>query len=234
MNLEVSDLMKDAGIPFLPEQLVGHEDNVGENVLVPLLKSAGYDGLGDITRKPALSHAIVGQSRAPDYGVYRYSDEPKLRFGMVCDVKRPDVPLAGKLVEKLAGYCGLAGASYGVATNGIKLLVIRPKNGVVDWEFEDGIPTKSRLQAKIGRKTPLYPLPHIIYANRIVEEFTESTIDAIAKRCHDIDRSRKGMMVPERLYEFSKLLITRIMDERRFAEGDQKSLFLTKLQRLRN
>lgn len=112
-------------------------------------------------------------------------------------------------------------------TNGIELIVIRPKNGVVDWDYLEEIPTKQALLQKVSKKPTEYPEPHIIYAGRITEEINESTIETLAKRCHEIIRSRKGMAVPERLYEFSKLLITRILDERRFSQGQQPGLFLT-------
>ncbi|MGB8772310.1 MAG: N-6 DNA methylase, partial [Candidatus Korobacteraceae bacterium] len=228
MKLQVAELMQAVGLPPLsPEQLGGHEDNIGENVLVPLLRRSGYEPRGDITRKPSLSHAIVGESRAPDFGICLYQDKPRQLFGLVSDVKRPTVPLTPKLEEKLAGYCGLAGAQYGILTNGVELVVIRPKNGVVDWDYVDHIPTKQSLLQRLIKRPPEYSDPDIIYATRITEEFTEATIEALAKRCHEIIRSRKGMAVPDRLYEFSKLLITRIMDERRFAEREGERLFLT-------
>ncbi len=225
MKLDVSKLMEEAGLPTpLPEQLEGHEDNVAENVLVPLLRRAGY---GKIYRKPTLSHAILGEVRAPDIGVARYRELPSPLFGIVADVKRPDVPLSAKLHEKLAGYCGLAGASYGILTNGVELIIIRPKNGVVDWDYIGRIPTAKELDRLVEKKPPSYSVPHIIYAGRITEDITEGTIETIAKRCHEIIRSRKGMAVPDRLYEFSKLLITRILDERRFAERTQPKLLVT-------
>ena len=228
MKLLVSDLYAEAGLaPSAAEATFGHEDNVGENVLVPLLEYAGYEIPKDIVRKPTLSHAIVGQQRAPDYGIYNYAQVPRQLFGVVADVKQPHVSLVPKLEEKLAGYCALAGASYGVLTNGVELVVIQPKNGVVEWGYLDHIPTKSFLLAKLHKKPTAYSDPDLIYAGRITEEITESTIETLAKRCHEIIRSRKGMAVPERLYEFSKLLITRIMDERRFVQREQARLLLT-------
>jgi type I restriction enzyme M protein len=225
MKLPVAKLMDEAGLPPVnPDLLIGHEDNVIQSVLVPLLRHAGYC---EIYNKPTLSHAIIGEPRAPDVGVAKYRDSPSPLFGIVADAKRTDVALSSKLEEKLAGYCGLAGASYGILTNGIDLIVIQPKSGVVDWDYLSRIPTAAELMKKIERRPPNYPIPHIIYAGRVTEEITESTIETLAKRCHEIIRSRKGMAVPDRLYEFSKLLITRILDERRFAEKEQPQLLLT-------
>ena len=43
MKLLVSDLYAEAGLaPSAAEATFGHEDNVGENVLVPLLEYVGY------------------------------------------------------------------------------------------------------------------------------------------------------------------------------------------------
>lgn len=226
MRLSVKKLFQKAGLPPLrPEQIAGHEDNVGENVLLPLLLSAGFDA-SEVKRKPPLTHAIVGESRCPDFGIHKYQEKPKPLFGVVADVKAAGEDLS-RWEEKLAGYCGLAGAIYGILTNGNDLVVIRPKNGVVDWTYEDKIPTRNALVQRLQRKPTAYSEPHIIYATRITEEFNEGTVEALARHCHDIIRSRKGMTVPDRLYEFSKLLVTRIMDERHFAEGKQESLFLT-------
>jgi predicted RNA methylase len=228
MKLSVDTLMVGMGLtPPSPKQVSGHEDNVGENVLVPLLKSAGYDVESDIFRKPTLRHEIVGQMRAPDFGVYRYEEKSRQFFGIVADVKRTDVTLTHKLEEKLAGYCGLAGASFGVLTNGVDLIVIQPNNGVVDWDYFRKIPTKTELVRKIHKTPAHYTEPHIIYATRVTEEITEGTVETLAKRCHEIIRSRKGMGVPDRLYEFSKLLVTRIMDERAFVTKQQAELYLT-------
>lgn len=225
MKLSVAKLMDEAGLPPLtPDLLAGHEDNIIQNVLVPLLRHAGYD---QHYNKPSLSHAIVGEVRAPDLAVARYREKPTPLFGIVADAKRADMPLSPKLEEKLAGYCGLAGASYGIITNGVDLIVIRPKNGVVDWDYASKIPTSKELAKKIDRQPTEYSIPHLIYAGRVTEGISESTIETLAKRCHEIIRSRKGMAVPDRLYEFSKLLITRILDERRFVEREQTQLLLT-------
>jgi hypothetical protein len=120
MKLSVATIMKQLGLQAMkPEQIAGHEDNIGENVLVPILGKLGYNHL-DIERKPSLSHAIVGEIRAPDFGICRYQDEPRRLFGMVADVKASDVTLGPNLEEKLAGYCGLAGASYGQGQRSLK------------------------------------------------------------------------------------------------------------------
>jgi type I restriction-modification system DNA methylase subunit len=228
MKLLVKDVMEAAGISLpAPQQIAGHEDNIGENMFVPLMAHAGYDVPGDLFRKPTLSHAIVGQSRAPDFGILRYQDEPRQLFGMVADVKGTGVVLTPKLEEKLAGYCGLAGASFGILMNDVEMVILRPKNGVVDWDYLGEIPAKHELLQKVHKRPTQYSEPHIIYATRITEEITESTVETLAKRCHEIIRSRKGMAVPDRLYEFSKLLLTRIMDERAFAEKRQNVLHLT-------
>ncbi len=220
--------MEDAGLSYpAPEQLAGHEDNVGQHVLIPLFQAAGYSEVFDIFHKPTLTHAIVGQLRAPDFGVYRYQEQPKPLFGMVADVKAAGETLTPSMEEKLAGYCGLAGASYGVLTNGADLVVLRPKRGVVDWDYLDHIPTRDELTRRLDERPTEYPEEHIVYAGRITGEITENAISDLAKRCHEMIRSRKGKSVTDRLYEFSKLLITRIMDERGFAEGRQNSLLLT-------
>jgi type I restriction enzyme M protein len=225
VKIAVAKLLKDAGLPAIaPEDIVGHEDNVVEKVLVPLIRHAGYE---QIERKPTLFHAIVGEPRAPDLGVARYRDIPSPLFGLIAEAKRPAVPLTAKLEEKLAGYCGLAGASYGILTNGVELVVIQPRNGVVDWAYLSNIPTAEKLARATTTEHPSYSPPQIIYAARITQDITEATIETLAKRCHEIIRTRKGMAVPQRLYEFSKLLITRILDERRFAQHEQTELFLT-------
>src|SRR5437899_1366376 len=101
--LSVAALFAKAGLPPLrPHQIAGHEDNVGENVLLPLFHAAGYD-THDITRKPSLMHAIVGETRAPDYGIYRYQEKPRPLFGIVADAKCAGEDLR-RWEEKLAGY----------------------------------------------------------------------------------------------------------------------------------
>src|SRR4051794_18366051 len=97
MNLLVTDVMQELGLePIEPAALAGHEDNIGEKIFVPILEALGY-WESDIYRKPTLSHAIVGEMRAPDYGIYRYQESPRQLFGMVADIKASTVALTPNL-----------------------------------------------------------------------------------------------------------------------------------------
>lgn len=203
-----------------PSVLRGHEDNVGENAFLPILESLGYSG-DDVDRKPTLTHAILrGKKRFPDYGICEYNSR---KYGMVTSIKAYGETLSRSMEEEVCGWCGLAGSFYGCLTNGIDLIVIRPTRGVVDWDYLEGIPSKSQLEAELG-KGILYSPYDITIAARITEEVSPQTIHSIADHCHSAIRARKGEMVPERLYEFSKLILMRIVDERRYRRGGQREL----------
>ena len=227
--IKVNDLRAHLGLPpILPSDLAGHEDNPGEKVLTPILRRLGYDDVTDIKRKPSLSHNILlGKAVSPDFGILRYVETPRDQFGMVADSKALGENLA-RWEEKLAGYCGLAGAVRGILTNGQEILVIEPTRGVVEWVWHDSIPAKVELEELVLRQPKQYDEPSIVYAGRITEEVSGTTIERLAQYCHEVIRSREGMAIPERLYEFSKLLLTRMVDERRYAEGRQAELFLTR------
>jgi len=139
--------------------LQGQEDNVGENEIIPLLEAHGYINPFDIFRKPQILHEIVGNRREPDYGVYQYQSSPRVLFGMVVDVKKYDEQLTPKMEEKLAGYCGLAGAIYGLLCNGRELIIIRPNRGVVEWEYCSSLPDKESLQKEIISEPKSYDEP---------------------------------------------------------------------------
>ncbi len=229
MAVRADALYKAAGLSFPPlEALLGHEDNPGEKILVPLLQKLGYDPILDVTRKPTLRHSILGANfRAPDFGVYRYQSGKPPLFGIIADTKAVGETL-DKWVEKLAGYCGLAGAIRGILLDGLDVIIIEPTRGVVEWKLHKAIPTKAQLQKLLTAEPPDYQEPDLVYAGRVLENIDEQVVENVARHCHEIIRTRKGLAVPDRLYEFSKLLVARILDERRFAEGKQDRLFLTK------
>ena len=209
----------------------GHEDNVA-HLLRPILEELGYDWADDVAYKPQFTHAILGQRREADLGILPYNES---MFGMVVDLKAYGEPLKYEMVEKLAGYCGLAGALYGILTNGVDVVVIRLTRGVVRWEYQDAIPSKQRLQNELrGYQPPTSPTEQT-YALRLTTGLSEEDVENFAQYCHNLIRSRRGLAVPERIYEFSKLLVARIVDERRFREGSQSQLLLTTetLQQLR-
>jgi len=217
------------GISY-PGDLIGHEDNVGEKLLMPIFAVLDYDWQKDVRHKPRLSHVIISKSGLePDYGICQYGEtkEKSPLYGMVADVKRYGTKLTENMVEKLAGYCGLTGALYGVLTNGAQLIIIRPTRGVVEWKYIDKIPSRSELLKELTTPPTIYKKDDITYAKRIIKELDERAVEKIAERCHEIIRSRKGLAVPSRLFEFSKLLVARIMDERRYKEGEQKELLIT-------
>lgn len=228
--IRAADLYKKLGLALPPlEAILGHEDNPGEKILVPLLKALGYDPITDIDRKPSLKHSIIGERhrREPDFGVLPRQVGERKQFAMVVDSKPVGEDLA-KWVEKLAGYCGLAGAVRGVLVDGQNLIIIEPTRGVVEWKPHEEIPRRDALVSLVEREPVHYDEQDIVYAARITEAIDERVIEDLARRCHEIIRSRKGMAVPQRLYEFSKLLVARIMDERRFAQGFQKQLYLSR------
>lgn len=226
--IRLNSLYKAHGLTFPPiEALLGHEDNPGEKVLVPLLDKLGYNPIIDIARKPSLHHSIIGSAiKAPDYGILQYRSSKPPFYGMVADTK-PLGENLDKWVEKLAGYCGLAGAVRGILLDGVEVIIIEPKRGVVEWDYHATIPTKDELEKLLIKSPPEYQPADLIYAGRILEIINEQVVGDLARHCHEIIRSRKGLAIPDRLYEFSKLLVARILDERRFAEGKQDRLFLT-------
>ena len=210
-----------------PSDLSGHEDNIGQKLLIPILTALGYD---DIREKPQLFHAITGkQKREPDYGIYEYNKRTAKRvmFGMIAEKKAYGTALTPELEEKLAGYCVLTGALYGILTNGKSIIVIKLKRGAISWDYINQIPSKSELEKELKEGKVKYKRDDIIFSKRIVGELNEEIMENIAQKCHNIIRSRKGMAVPERLYEFSKLIIARIVDERRYSEGEQNELLIT-------
>ena len=212
--------------PTLSE-LSGHEDNIGQKLLIPILTALGYD---DIREKPQLFHAITGkQKREPDYGIYEYnkSSAKRTMFGMIAEKKAYGATLTHEIEEKLAGYCVLTGALYGILTNGKSIIVIKPKRGAICWDYINQIPSKSELENELKESKVKYKRDDIIFSKRIIGELNEEIMENIAQKCHNIIRSRKGMAVPERLYEFSKLIVSRIVDERRYSEGKQQELLIT-------
>jgi len=218
-------------IGFHPSKLQGHEDNVGEYILIPIFAALGFDtrNADDLKLKPRISHSVISKyGLEPDYGLLKYGQtkEGSPKYGMVADTKRYGTPLTPEMEEKLAGYCGLTGAIVGVLTNGVDAIVLKPTRGVVEWEYLDRIPSKTELQTSLVTK-PDYKGTDITYAKRIVQEITEPLMEEIAEKCHNIIRSRKGLAVPDRLYEFSKLIVARIVDERRYKEKQQPELLIT-------
>lgn len=219
-RINIRDYANKLGISYPEsEELEGHEDEVGERAIVPILRTLNYRK-DDINRKPSLGHIILKErKRYPDYGVYEYNSK---KFGLVFSIKKHGKTLTGGMVEEVCGWCGLAGSSIGCLTNGIDLVVIKPIRGVVSWDYLDGIPEKSNLKAELGEIS--YSEQDQTYATRVVEELTPETIHNIADHCHDVIRRKKGTLIPDRLYEFSKIILMRIMDERRFRSEEQTEL----------
>jgi len=230
MRIHYMDLFDKVGMsPPTPEELKGHEDNVGEVCLVPLLSALGYEPKPpDIERKPTLRHPILGSRgrRQPDYGILKYEENVwGGRYGMVASVKPYRAKLSKELEAELCGWCALAGSLYGILTNGEEFVIIRPVRGVIEWEEVEIIPPKEQLKKELGliEKIPYTPYD-FTYAIRITEELTPTMINNIAEYCHNIIRSRRGWRIPKRLYEFTKLVLMRIIDERRFRERRQNYL----------
>lgn len=213
-------------------QLIGSAEAVGEHIILPLLAALGYRVPGDIWRRPQLSHPLVSVRCIPDYGVYAYQAvpqqaAPRLLCGLVIAVQNYDKNLGIPMLEKLAGCCALAGAAYGLLCNGRELVVIRPTPGVVSWDYCPEVPPRAALQAELAQEMPTYTESGIIYAGRIIRGLSEADVAALAGRFHSIIRSRKGLAVSDRLYEFSRLLVVRIVDELRYKQGKQSELYLS-------
>lgn len=206
------------------DELRGHEDTVGIKFLLSLLEASGFDRNADLQLKPTLTHAILGgKTRAPDWGILRYSPSPGTScFAMVADTKPLDEKLE-KWEDKLAGYVGLAGALYGILTNGREVVIIKPTRGVVAWDYLSDLPDKAVLLQELKQPRE-YEKHEVVYAARLLEDVTNKTVEDIANFCHDVIRTRTGWNVPERLYEFSKLLLVRIVDEMHYSRGDRKEL----------
>ncbi|GEM_PF-3140046 len=237
-SIAASKYFAKLGLTFpTPSHLVGHEEVVAQQVLFPLLTKLGYDTTKDLQPKPSLEHAIVGERREADYGILPYATVPRNSklmklFGMVADVKKFKEALTPQMEEKLAGYCALFGALYGILTNGEELVVVKPVRGAVDWDYVNEIPNRTRLanESRGYSSGTQYTESDLIYATRIVsipDTLDEKTIEKVAIDCHNIIRRRSGMQVPERLYEFSKLFLLRILDEREYVEGNKKELNIT-------
>jgi len=147
---------------------------------------------------------------------------------MVVDLKRHGIPLTYRHEEKLAGYCALFNSKYGILANDIELVVLTPTKGVLDWDFLDRIPTKAELQAEL-KVRPAYTPSDKTFAIRLasLEELDEKTIEKIATDCNNLIRRRRGMWSKKRQYEFSKLLLLRIQDERDFIDRKKDELELT-------
>jgi len=223
MKISLYNLSRSVGVPPPhPSELMGHEDNVGEKGLLPILNALGYDSNRDVKRKPTLRHPLLkGGWRQPDYGVLEYN---KNKYGMVVSIKPYGERLTEELEGELCGWCALAGSLYGVLTNGDEVIIIKPIRGVVEWDELDKIPSKAQLETELGITIPKYSDYDLTYATRITEELTSQTINSIAEHCHNAIRSKKGKLIPERLYEFTKLVVMRIIDERRFRAKKQNEL----------
>lgn len=215
-----------------PTEFVGSEELVFEKAIRPILLSLSYDST-DFYPKPSTTHPIIGKTRESDWGIYKYStleQEGKLisLFGMVIDVKAHNVKLTQDMLGKLSGYCALSGSKFGILANDKDLIVIKPTNGIVEWDHLDHIPTKDELK-KALKILPKYSSSDKIFAKRITSFVTidEKIIEQIAIDCNNIIRRRKGLQTKDRLYEFSKLLLLRIQDERDFVEGKKKQLDIT-------
>jgi len=202
---------------------LGHEDNI-IRILKPIFETLEYDWDRDVTYKPSFTHNILGQRREADLGIVKYNNN---LFGIVVDLKRFGERLTPEMVEKVAGYCGLAGALYGILTNGRELIITKLTRGIVRWDYVDSIPRKPELLQELQEYHPPTEPSQQTLAFRLATGLTEEDIEDFAQYCHNLIRSRRGLAVPERIYEFSKLLVARIVDERRFRDGAQNRLLLT-------
>ena len=223
MRLSVKVIASSLGLSLPPSSaLRGHEDNVGEKVVGPILRALKYDPSLDIFPKPTLTHPILrGGARFPDYGVLEYD---RKRYGMVVSLKPYGEGLTLSHEGELCGYCALAGSLYGLLTNGIELVVIKPRRGVIEWEQVSSIPSKLQLQGELGIAIPAFSDYDLTFAARVTEKLSPQIISRIADEAHNLIRSRKGMLIPSRIYEFTKLVVLRIIDEMKFKAGEQKEL----------
>jgi hypothetical protein len=135
-------------------RLFGHEEVIANQILFPILNKLGYDTKDLADPKPQFYHEIVGERREADYGVFPYDtvarkDRLIKLYGILADVKTYKEELTTKLEEKLAGYCALAGALYGMLTNGESIIVIRPIRGAVDWDYANEVPKLAQLTNEI-------------------------------------------------------------------------------------
>jgi type I restriction-modification system DNA methylase subunit len=225
--LNVATVMDGLGLPVPAEaDLQGHEDQIVIKVLVPIFEALGYDAVRDIKHKPTLVHPILGSTmRSPDLGVVPDASDPR-RFGLIADAKTLGESLSN-WEAKLVGYCGLAGARLGILCNGRQLLILDPTRGLVEWGYQQRIPSRDELGGQGTPTTATYTASQQVYAHRLTRGIDEQTVQEIADYCHNLIRRTTGMAVPDRLYEFSKLLLTRIIDEARYSEGRQADLTLT-------
>ncbi|RLI78804.1 hypothetical protein DRP04_09770 [Archaeoglobales archaeon] len=220
---DLRDLAEELGVELPPAEVAyGHEDNVA-NLLYPILEALGYEWT-DIVKKPRFTHPIIGQPREADLGILRYNSK---FYGIIVELKTYGERLTEDIIEKLAGYCGLAGALYGIWTNGQLISIIKLHRGIVKWDYVTNIPDKNKLVSELQTYTPPTTVSEQILAFRLATGLTEEQIEDFAEFCHNLIRSRRGLAVPDRIYEFSKLLVARIIDERRFREGEQDKLLLT-------
>ncbi len=220
---DLRDLAEELNIELPPEKVAyGHEDNVA-NLLYPVLEALGYEWT-DIVKKPRFKHPIIGQPREADLGILRYNSK---FYGIIVELKTYGERLTDDMVEKLAGYCGLAGALYGILTNGQLISIIKLHRGIVKWDYVTNVPERSELLSELQTYKPPTTVSEQILAFRLATGLTEEQIEDFAEFCHNLIRSRRGLAVPDRIYEFSKLLVARIVDERRFRDGLQDKLLLT-------
>jgi type I restriction enzyme M protein len=221
------------GIVLPPDRdLIDGEELIFERALRPIFFKLGYES-DDLFPKPSYTPEIVGERREVDWGIYRYDVVSREGgfiplFGMVVDVKGHGIDLTNRLEEKLAGYCALFDSKCGILANDRDLIALTPTRGAADWEYLSRIPSKAELMGDLTVR-PTYTLSDKIFARRIasVEDMDESVIEKIADDCNDIIRRRKGMWGKKRQYEFSKLLLLRIQDEREYVEGLKDELEIT-------
>lgn len=233
LKLDIRAYASSIGVTLPPPQdLIDSEELVFEKALRPIFLRLGYDP-SDFVPKPSYTPEIVGERRETDWGIYRYdtvslSGKFIALFGMVVDVKKHGESLTDRFVEKLAGYCALFDSKYGILANDIELIVIKPTKGVVVWDFLPKIPAKGELLTELKIR-PTYTSSDKVFAVRIasVADIDERVIEKIVTDCNNIIRRRKGMWGKERQYEFSKLLLLRIQDEREFVEGLKSELDIT-------
>jgi type I restriction enzyme M protein len=217
----------------LPQDVIDGEELIFERILRPAFLKLGYES-SDLTPKPSLTAEIIGERREVDWGVYNYESILQGErfaglYGIVVDVKKHGVELDQRLVEKVAGYCALFNSKYGVLANDEGLVILKPTKGVIDWDYLTTIPIKSDLVTELqGRGRPTYSVSDRIQGIRYSTlDLDEKIIEGIVTDCNNIIRRRKGLWGKERQYEFSKLLLLRIQDEREFIEGDKNSLQIT-------
>ncbi len=116
-----------------------------ENVISLLFSNLGYSE-EDIVKDLKFYHPLFKQPLIIDCAVLKYGEN---KYGMI--IKFGEI---GKDEAELCGICALTGAVYGILTDGVNYVVIKPK-GAYEWETIENIPSKFELEEELGIKRHL-------------------------------------------------------------------------------